>query len=76
MEIYVDEEAKLTLHGLVVSRVAELNKLLMECNFPSICINSGMKQQESEKDSCWCLPVPVNTIQWIQRGQQKGSQNR
>ncbi|KAA3468204.1 DEAD-box ATP-dependent RNA helicase 56 [Gossypium australe] len=79
MEIYVDDEAKLTLHGLVqhyiklseleknrklndlldaldfnqvvifvksVSRAAELNKLLMECNFPSICIHSGMSQEE------------------------------
>ncbi|KAJ8429256.1 hypothetical protein Cgig2_031556 [Carnegiea gigantea] len=79
MEIYVDDEAKLTLHGLVqhyiklteleknrklndlldaldfnqvvifvksVSRAAELNKLLLECNFPSICIHSGMSQEE------------------------------
>lgn len=112
MEIYVDDEAKLTLHGLVqvgllevvcllyffikfflpfkmclwltllsdmqhyiklkeeeknrklndlldaldfnqvvifvksVSRAAELDKLLIECNFPSICIHSGMSQEE------------------------------
>ncbi|CAL5358961.1 unnamed protein product [Camellia sinensis] len=79
MEIYVDDEEKLTLHGLVqhyiklseleknrklndlldaldcnqvvifvksVSRAAELNKLLVECNFPSICIHSGMSQEE------------------------------
>ncbi|KAK7832497.1 dead-box atp-dependent rna helicase 56 [Quercus suber] len=79
MEIYVDDEAKLTLHGLVqhyiklseseknrklndlldaldfnqvvifvksVNRAAELNKLLKECNFPSICIHSGMSQEE------------------------------
>ncbi|MCO5592045.1 hypothetical protein L7F22_046039 [Adiantum nelumboides] len=79
MEIYVDDEAKLTLHGLVqhyiklsekeknrklndlldaldfnqvvifvksVGRAAELNKLLVECNFPSICIHSGMSQEE------------------------------
>ncbi|KAI7985220.1 DEAD-box ATP-dependent RNA helicase 56 [Camellia lanceoleosa] len=79
MEIYVDVEAKLTLHGLVqhyiklseleknrklndlldaldfnqvvifvksVSRAAELNKLFVECNFPSICIHSGMSQEE------------------------------
>eukprot|EP00244_Chara_vulgaris_P008587 TRINITY_DN342_c0_g1_i3.p1 TRINITY_DN342_c0_g1~~TRINITY_DN342_c0_g1_i3.p1 ORF type:complete len:429 (-),score=95.29 TRINITY_DN342_c0_g1_i3:1613-2899(-) len=79
MEIYVDDEAKLTLHGLVqhyiklseveknrklndlldaldfnqvvifvksVSRASELNKLLVECNFPSICIHSGMAQEE------------------------------
>jgi ATP-dependent RNA helicase UAP56/SUB2 len=77
MEIYVDDEAKLTLHGLVqhyimlneeeknrklndlldaldfnqvvifvksVPRATELNRLLCECNFPSICIHSGMKQ--------------------------------
>ncbi|CAN6839004.1 unnamed protein product [Brassica oleracea] len=48
MEIYVDDEAKLALHGLVqsVSRARELNKLLIECNFPSICIHSGMSQEE------------------------------
>ncbi|KAJ8429253.1 hypothetical protein Cgig2_031553 [Carnegiea gigantea] len=79
MEMYVDDEAKLTLHGLVqhyiklikleknrklnglldaldfnqvvifvksVSRVAELSKLLVECNFPSIRIHSGMSQGE------------------------------
>lgn len=118
MEIYVDDEAKLTLHGLVqvcfvdfvfpslidnwfflnlyinsfllicplfqhyiklqdseknrklndlldaldfnqvvifvksVSRAAELNKLLVECNFPSICIHSGMSQEERYKLFC------------------------
>eukprot|EP00271_Cylindrocystis_brebissonii_P016565 TRINITY_DN403_c0_g1_i3.p1 TRINITY_DN403_c0_g1~~TRINITY_DN403_c0_g1_i3.p1 ORF type:complete len:427 (+),score=99.31 TRINITY_DN403_c0_g1_i3:112-1392(+) len=79
MEIYVDSEAKLTLHGLVqhyiqlpeveknrklndlldaldfnqvvifvksVSRAAQLDKLLVECNFPSICIHSGLTQEE------------------------------
>eukprot|EP00743_Colponemidia_sp_Colp-15_P000258 GILK01000301.1.p1 GENE.GILK01000301.1~~GILK01000301.1.p1 ORF type:complete len:442 (-),score=96.76 GILK01000301.1:163-1440(-) len=79
MEIFVDDEAKLTLHGLQqyyvklteaeknrklndlldalefnqvvifvksVSRAVELNKLLVECNFPSIAIHSGMKQEE------------------------------
>ncbi|CAN6878106.1 unnamed protein product, partial [Brassica oleracea] len=30
-----------------VSRAGELNKLLIECNFPSICIHSGMSQEES-----------------------------
>ncbi|GMN50030.1 hypothetical protein TIFTF001_019179 [Ficus carica] len=82
MEIYVDDEAKLTLHGLVqhyiklleaeknrkltdlldaldfnqvvifvksVSRAAELNKLLADSNFPSICIHSGMSQEERLK---------------------------
>lgn len=29
-----------------VNRAAELNKLLAECNFPSICIHSGMSQEE------------------------------
>lgn len=29
-----------------VSRAVELNKLLVECNFPSICIHSGMSQEE------------------------------
>jgi len=79
MEIFVDDEAKLTLHGLQqhyvkvqeneknrklcdlldclefnqvvifvksVPRARELNKLLVECNFPSICIHSGLKQTE------------------------------
>jgi ATP-dependent RNA helicase UAP56/SUB2 len=79
MEIYVDDETKLTLHGLQlyyaklaeaeknrklndlldalefnqvvifvskVARAKELNRLLTECNFPSICIHAGMKQDE------------------------------
>jgi len=79
LEIYVDDEAKLTLHGLQqhyvklqeneknkklsdlldslefnqvvifvksVARANELNKLLIECNFPSVCIHSGMLQDE------------------------------
>ncbi|CAI5472609.1 unnamed protein product [Closterium sp. Yama58-4] len=79
MEIYVDDETKLTLHGLVqhyiqlkeneknrklndlldaldfnqvvifvksVNRAAQLNKLLVECNFPAICIHSQMTQEE------------------------------
>lgn len=29
-----------------VNRAAELNKLLSESNFPSICIHSGMSQEE------------------------------
>ena len=77
MEIYVDDETKLTLHGLQlyyaklaeaeknkklndlldalefnqvvifvskVSRAKELNRLLQECNFPSICIHGGQSQ--------------------------------
>mmetsp|Transcript_55098 Transcript_55098/g.61551 ORF Transcript_55098/g.61551 Transcript_55098/m.61551 type:complete len:401 (-) Transcript_55098:196-1398(-) len=79
MEIYIDDETKLTLHGLQlyycklaeaeknrklndlldvlefnqvvifvskVARAKELNRLLKECNFPSICIHGGMKQEE------------------------------
>lgn len=29
-----------------VARANELNRLLDDCNFPSICIHSGMKQEE------------------------------
>lgn len=79
MEIYVDDESKLTLHGLVqhyvmlheeeknrklndlldaldfnqvvifvksVPRARELNRLLNECNFPSVSIYRGMDQEE------------------------------
>jgi len=79
LEIYINDGAKLTLHGLQqyfialeestknqklvnlldglefnqlvifvrsVGRAIELNKLLDECNFPSICIHSGLKQEE------------------------------
>jgi len=79
MEVIVDDEAKLTLHGLVqhyvmlnedeknrklndlldaldfnqvvifvksVARCIELNKLLIECNFPSICIHAKMSQND------------------------------
>jgi len=78
-EIYVNEGAKLTLHGLQqyyvqldeggknrklvdlldalefnqliifvksVSRCKALNKLLVDCNFPSIAIHGSMKQEE------------------------------
>lgn len=79
LEIYVDDETKLTLHGLQqfyikleeaeknrklndlldslefnqviifvksTGRANELNKLLNECNFPSIAVHSGMPQEE------------------------------
>jgi ATP-dependent RNA helicase UAP56/SUB2 len=79
LEIFINDGAKLTLHGLQqyylqvteneknrklvdildalefnqliifvksVARAVELNKLLVECNFPSICIHSLMKQEE------------------------------
>merc|ERR1712183_388044 len=78
-EIRVDEESKLTLHGLLqyyvklsekeknrklndlldalefnqvvifvksVQRAIALDKLLVECNFPSTAIHSGLKQEE------------------------------
>jgi len=79
MEIFVDDETKLTLYGLQqyyvkldendknkklndlldaldfkqvvifvskVRRAIELSKLLEDCNFPSICIHSSLKQDE------------------------------
>ena len=82
LEIYVDDEKKLTLHGLQqhfvrleesaknrklndlldslefnqvvifvksVSRATELDRLLRECNFPSIAIHSGISQDERIK---------------------------
>jgi len=82
MEIYVDDEAKLTLHGLVqhyikltekeknrkltdlldaldfnqvvifvksVLRAQELNKLLTECNFPSIAIYGGKSMSQDDR---------------------------
>ncbi|KAI9787878.1 MAG: Suppressor of the cold-sensitive snRNP biogenesis mutant brr1-1 [Peltula sp. TS41687] len=82
LEIYVDDETKLTLHGLQqyyiklgeqeknrrlnelldtlefnqviifvksTMRCAELDKLLRECNFPSIAVHSGVSQEERIK---------------------------
>jgi len=79
VEIYVDDESKLTLHGLQqyyvklteaqknrklndlldaldfnqvcifvnnVRRCKELNKLLVECKFPSIAVYGGLKQED------------------------------
>jgi ATP-dependent RNA helicase UAP56/SUB2 len=79
MEVFIDDESRLTLHGLAqyyvklaeseknrklselldslefnqiiifvsnVRRAIELNKLLVECAFPSLCIHSKMKQEE------------------------------
>jgi superfamily II DNA/RNA helicase len=40
-----------------VSRAAELNKLLADCNFPSICIHSGMPQEERYTFYCFGLSV-------------------
>ncbi|MEW5311374.1 MAG: hypothetical protein WDW38_003095 [Sanguina aurantia] len=78
-EVYVDDESKLTLHGLVqhymmlheeeknrklndlldaldfnqvvifvksVPRARELNRLLNECNFPSVTLYGGMDQKD------------------------------
>ncbi|TIA51104.1 DEAD/DEAH box helicase [Aureobasidium pullulans] len=82
LEIYVDDETKLTLHGLQqyyiklseaeknrklndlldelefnqviifvksTLRATELDKLLRECNFPSIAVHSGVSQEERIK---------------------------
>jgi hypothetical protein len=38
-----------------VARAKQLNKLLGDCNFPSICIHSSMKQEER-------LQVPHQTL--------------
>ncbi|PWN96924.1 putative ATP-dependent RNA helicase [Tilletiopsis washingtonensis] len=79
LEIYVDDGAKLTLHGLQqyfvqleeaaknrklnelldsldfnqviifvrsTARANQLNQLLIECNFPSICVHGALKQEE------------------------------
>ncbi|CDJ59021.1 ATP-dependent RNA helicase, putative [Eimeria maxima] len=79
VEVFIDDESKLTLHGLLqyyvklaeadknrrlndlldslefnqviifvksVSRAQALNKLLTECNFPSIAIHAGLDQEE------------------------------
>ncbi|KAF8320075.1 P-loop containing nucleoside triphosphate hydrolase protein [Clavulina sp. PMI_390] len=82
LEIFIDDESKLTLHGLQqhyikleenvknrklnsllddlefnqvvifvksVTRANELDKLLRDHNFPSICIHSGLQQEERIK---------------------------
>ena len=79
LEVFIDSESKLTLHGLIqyyvklaekeknrkltdlldalqfnqvvifvsnFKRAVELNRLLEECNFPTMCIHSKMKQPE------------------------------
>lgn len=86
LEIYVDDETKLTLHGLqqhyvkleenqknrklndlldslefnqvvifvrTVQRANELDRLLRECNFPSICIHGGLPQEERYSRLCF-----------------------
>lgn len=37
-----------------VARAVELDKLLKECNFPSISIHSGLQQEERYKVSFTC----------------------
>lgn len=44
-----------------VSRAAELDKLLVECNFPSICIHSGMSQEER---FVLCGILSSSTLNW------------
>lgn len=39
-------DAQVVIFVKSVLRAKELNKLLIECNFPSICIHSAMKQEE------------------------------
>ncbi len=79
MEVFVNDEKKLTLHGLLqyycklteaeknrkltgildelefnqvvifvksVQRAIELDKLLVQCNFPSVSIHSGLRQED------------------------------
>ncbi|RXG69569.1 hypothetical protein Avbf_05903 [Armadillidium vulgare] len=56
MEVYVNDEAKLTLHGLQqhyvvifvksVQRCMALAQLLVEQNFPAIAIHRAMAQEE------------------------------
>jgi ATP-dependent RNA helicase UAP56/SUB2 len=79
VEVFIDDESKLTLHGLQqyyidipeneksrklndlldallfnqviifvksIPRAVHLNKILVECNFPSIAIHAGLKQEE------------------------------
>lgn len=86
LEIYVDDETKLTLHGLQqfyvklsegeknrklndlldtlefnqviifvksTLRATELDKLLRECNFPSIAVHSGVSQEERYVKYAW-----------------------
>jgi ATP-dependent RNA helicase UAP56/SUB2 len=83
MEIYVDDEKKMVLHGLQqfyieleerqknrklndlldalefnqviifvksVKRAQQLDELLRECNFPSICISGRMKQEDRTRN--------------------------
>ena len=97
LEIYVDDETKLTLHGLQqyyvqlseteknrklnelldslefnqviifvksTLRATELDKLLRECNFPSIAVHSGVSQEEryATPDRRACELQLMNTV--------------
>lgn len=88
LEVFVDDETKLTLHGLQqysiklsegeknrklndlldslefnqviifvksTLRATELDKLLRECNFPSIAVHSGVSQEERSVVRMWSL---------------------
>lgn len=92
LEIFVDDETKLTLHGLAqyyikldekeknrklnelldelqfnqviifvksTVRATELDKLLRECNFPSIAVHSGVSQEERYVQS---LILPISML--------------
>ena len=95
LEIYVDDESKLTLHGLQqyyirlpeaqknrklndlldalefnqvvifvksVGRASELDRLLRECNFPSITIHGGLPQEERYSPSKYTLSLESPVI--------------
>ena len=108
LEVYVDDETKLTLHGLQqyyvklsegeknrklndlldnlefnqviifvksTLRATELDKILRECNFPSIAVHSGVSQEERLGRSHCYHQGKANqdqnqTLQRIQRVQQ------
>ncbi len=95
-EHYVDEDTKLTLHGLQqyyipleereknrklnelldelqfnqviifvksTLRATELDKLLRECNFPSIAVHSGVSQEERYVFNCPHIERLILTLQ-------------
>ena len=95
LEIYVDDETKLTLHGLQqyyvklgeneknrklnelldnlefnqviifvksTLRATELDKLLRDCNFPSIAVHSGVSQEERCVTFFFRLPLAGSRI--------------
>lgn len=108
LEVYVDDDTKLTLHGLQqyyiklseaeknrklnelldsltfnqviifvksTLRANELDKLLRECNFPSIAVHSGVSQEERSVLLPTTLHIVANckqyqTLQGVQGIQQ------